>query len=173
MHDLILKIMHDKLGILIKKKVEYIDLIILTNFTRSTGITDIFYKLPDTDFTIGLQIQGDTLKHLMMCEPNKNLNSKNILFSKKIVEKKLWFYDFSKNPPTLLVGKGRDKYKNGLQINETTTFCEYDNGQFLYLTKSLKDFRTKSINDLVDYIEKELRFLIKNKDEIIKIAKEI
>jgi len=173
MHDMILKMMHERLGNLIKKRVKDIDLIILTNFTRSTGITDMFYKLPETDFTIGLQIQGDTLKHCIMCNPNKGLNTKNILFSKKLVEKKLWFYDFSKNPPILLDGKGRDKFKNGLQINETTTFCEYENGQFLYLAKSLKEFQTKSINDLVDFIEKEFKHLIINIDEIIKIAKEI
>jgi hypothetical protein len=170
MHDMLLKIMHDKLGELIMKKIKNSNLEIKTNFTRSTGITDIFYKLHGTNYKIGLQIQGNTLKHCFMCNPN--LHKNNIAISKRLIDSKLWFYDFSSNPPKLLNGKGRDKNKNGLNIDDTRTFCEYDNAHFLYLTKSLKEFEDKPIIDLVDFIAKEFKYFINNKDKIIKIVNE-
>jgi hypothetical protein len=170
MHDMLLKIMHDKLGDLIMKKIKNSNLEIKTNFTRSTGINDIFYKLHGTNYTIGLQIQSNTLKYCFMCEPN--LYKNNIAISKKLIDSKLWFYDFSSNPPILLNGKGRDKNKNGLKIDDTRTFCEYDNAHFLYLTKSLKEFEDKPIIDLVNFIAEEFKQLINNKDKIIKIVNE-
>lgn len=169
MHDLILKAMHERLGFLIKNKINNPNLKVETHFSRAEGITDIFYDIKNTDFIIGMQIQGNTLKHCMISKKIES-NLKNIELSKKLVEKKLWFHDFSKNPPNLMSGNGKDKHNLGLKIdNSNEIFCEYTKGHFLYLSKSLKEFKTKSINDLVNFISIEFKNLIKNNDEIIKL----
>jgi hypothetical protein len=171
LHDFILKNMHDSLRILLNEKLNDRNVEIRTNFTRGNGITDIFYDLKGTNFTIGLQIQGNTLKHCIFSKA-KESNLKIIEYSKQIVNKKLWFYDFTKNPPELLSGKGKDANNLGLKIENTNEiFCEYSRGHFLYLSKSLNAFQSKSIDDLTDYILNEYSFLMKNKDEILKIIK--
>lgn len=172
MHDLILKAMHERLGFLIKNKINDPNLRVETHFSHTHGITDIFYHINNTDFIIGMQIQGNTLKHCMISKKIES-NLKNVELSKKIVENKLWFHDFSKNPPQLMSGKGQDNNDLGLKIdNSNETFCEYSNGHFLYLSKSLKEFEGKSIIDLVNFIAEEFKHLINNKDKIIKIVNE-
>lgn len=172
MHDLILKAMHERLGLLIKNKINNPNLKIETHFTRAEGITDIFYEIKNTDYIIGMQIQGNTLKHCMISKKIES-NLKNIELSKKLVEKKLWFHDFSKNPPNLMSGNGKDKNNLGLKIdNSNEIFCEYSKGHFLYLSKSLKEFEDKPIFDLVNLIVEEFKQFINNKDKIIKIVNE-
>jgi hypothetical protein len=169
LHDFILKNMHERLGLLINKKINDPNVEIKTSFTRSTGITDIFYDLKDTDFTIGMQIQGNTLKHCMFSKKNES-NLRNIECCKQIVNKKLWFYDFTKNPPELLLGKGKDSKSLDLKIENTdVTFCEYSSGHFIYLSKSLNEFKSESVDSLGEYIFKEYKYLIKNIDEILRI----
>lgn len=170
MHDMILKIIHNKISVHIRKVLENEDLKIDSDFSRSTGITNVFYNIFQNKFFIGLQIQGNTLKHCFYCT-DANLNKINVQISRKLALEKLWFYDFSIDPPVLLSGKGKNK--DNLRINDKTTFCEYNNGHFVYLTKSIVEFSDKSINDLIKFIVDEIKHIFKNEEKIINIIKQI
>jgi hypothetical protein len=60
-----------------------------------------------------------------------------------------------------------------LKIEGTNeTLCEYSNGHFLYLSKSLDEFESKSIDSLINYIVNEYMYLTNNKDKIMEIVKQ-
>ncbi|WP_297867782.1 PD-(D/E)XK nuclease family protein [uncultured Flavobacterium sp.] len=171
LHDMILKNIHNKIGVIIGSKIKNSEVIISSDFSRSTGITNVFYNIFDNKYFIGIQIQGSTLKHCFYCTDVKH-NKINIEISKKLAKEKLWFNDFSINPPILLSGKGQDKNNNNLKIDEKTTFCEYSNGHFIYLTKSISEFSNRSMNDLINFMLQEMNYAFKNENEIIKIIKQ-
>jgi hypothetical protein len=171
LHDMILKNIHNKIGAILASRIKNNSVIISSDFSRSTGITNVFYNVFENKYFIGIQIQGSTLKHCFYCTDVK-LNKSNIEIAKKLAKEKLWFNDFSKNPPKLLSGKGQDKYKNDLKIDEKTTFCEYNNGHFIYLTKSISEYSNRSINDLINFMLEEMNYAFKNQSDIIKIIKQ-
>ncbi len=166
LHDMILKNVHERISMILKNKFNSHDIEINSDFTRSTGISDVFIKLTK-EFNMGLQLQGNTLKYFFSCHKKDNLSQKNITICKQLVEKKLWFYDNSTNPIALLSGNGRNKSE--LKINETTTFCGYDNGHFIYLTKSVSHYKDKTIKSLIEFIVNEINDAIKKKEVILKL----
>lgn len=169
LHDMILKNIHNKIGVILRSKIKNNAVKISSDFSRSTGITNVFFDVYENLYFIGVQIQGNTLKHCFYCT-NEKLNDKNIEISKKLAMEKIWFQDFSSTPPILLSGKGRAKDK--LKIDDKTTFCEYNNGHFLYLTKLLTDSSYKNINDLTETLVNEINYAINNQEKIKDIIKQ-
>ncbi|RAR73780.1 PD-(D/E)XK nuclease family protein [Flavobacterium aciduliphilum] len=170
LHDMLLKNVHERISMILKNRLTKENIIVSSDFTRSTGISDVFITLTN-EFKMGLQIQGNTLKYFLCCDKSDNLSKKNIAICKQLVEKKLWFYDNFANPITLLSGNGRNKTE--LQINETTTFCEYDKGHFIYLTKSISEYKNKTIRDLIEYIVSEINNAIGKKQDIVNLINQI
>lgn len=179
LHDLILKLAHQKISNLIKEKLatefgsyivdDFKDLqgkkgtvYVSHNFSRSTGISDVKICVSGSQ-TIGLQLQGNSLKYVA-----ENFNSKkgetNKLFSFQLHEKKLWFFDQLKNE--YLSGNGRDKnlvveISDSNQRKNKTSFNSYGLN-FIYLNMDVSHFAQKSIGDLVDFICSETKRVLEN-----------
>ncbi|MCA1762546.1 MAG: PD-(D/E)XK nuclease family protein, partial [Flavobacteriales bacterium] len=152
LHDLILKLAHQRLGELVRQKLvdrsanfvrSYKDLtqpgsmVISTNFTRSQGLTDIRFNIKGK-FHMGLQLQGNSLRYL--CEVyDKNYSSRNKDFARALYQEGLWFNDNSGNK---LSGRGRD---GELRIDDSTTFNSYG-WNFIYLKKDMSEYHETSID---------------------------
>jgi serine/threonine protein kinase len=179
LHDLILKLAHQNISYLIKEKLSnefkpYIvedfndflgikgNIFISHNFSRSTGISDVKICISGNQ-TIGLQLQGNTLKYVSEVFKAKNAK-KNKDFAIKLLEKKLWFYDKENND--FYGGNGRDKnlvveiidHKNDIK---RIAFNSYGLN-FIYLNKDVSNYAEKSIDELVDFICNEAKRVIDN-----------
>jgi hypothetical protein len=169
LHDLILKLLHQKISESLLSKVSKIkelkivdnindllnqkgNILITSGFTRSSGISDIKICVGN-NILLCLQLQENTLKYGVEVF-SKDLISKCKEYADILVENKLWFYDFDKNDPELLSGNGRNK-KMYILGNENKKFNSYGD-TFIYLNKDMSSYREKTIDDLTTFISNEV-----------------
>jgi hypothetical protein len=171
LHDLILKLAHQKIGDLIKNKLEQDssnkfevfenysnpnfkqgNIFITNGFTRSTGFTEIKICLAKNQI-IGLQLQGNTLRYLTEVFSGKK-KEQNKRFAFNLIEHEIWFYDCNGK---LLEGQGRN---NVLAIKDTSQNFNSYGLNFIYLYKDVSEYSRKSINLLVEFIADEIKKVI-------------
>lgn len=177
LHDLILKLAHEKIGALIKNilnndssnqyrisekhpKDEFKsgNIYITNGFSRSTGITDIKICI-DKNQVIGLQLQGNSLRYLTEVFGKNELKEQNRQFAYNITKDKLWFYDENGK---LLSGKGRNKE---LVISNSGEVFNSYGLNFIYLNLDVSSYANNSIISLVEFIVNEIKRVIKNIDK--------
>lgn len=177
LHDLILKLAHEKIGALIKnilnndssnqyrisekhpKDVFKSGNIYITNgFSRSTGITDIKICVDSKQF-IGLQLQGNSLKYLTEVFGDKKLQLKNKDFAFNLLNDNLWFHNENGK---LLSGKGRNKE---LVISNSGEVFNSYGLNFIYLNLDVTNYANNSIISLVEFIVNEIKRVIENIDK--------
>jgi hypothetical protein len=178
LHDLILKLAHQKIGLLIEEQLStnFKNLIehdytkfkdgtkkifIDHSFSRGSGISTVSVLIKENQ-AVSLQLQEGSLRYFSAL--HKKGGNTNINFAKKLVEKKLWFYDLDGE---LLSGNGR-KNKDILKINDSTIFNSYGLN-FIYLNKNVSEYNDKPISDLVDLICGEVKRVIDNFDKFEKL----
>jgi len=175
LHDFVLKLSHSYIQNIISDKLNNTDLKynrLDSAFSNSTGITTIGFKIGNSKFNIGLQLQGLQLRYFLLAEKNKK--EENTQLAKKLYESKLWFHDIETGIP--LEGNGRSaKLKEfGMTDNEgkAKVFCEYSDGIFLYFYKDLSKKETGySINELVDLIMLSIQKIKENEQQFLTLIK--
>lgn len=177
LHDLILKLAHEKIGALIKNilnndssnqyrisekhpKDEFKsgNIYITNGFSRSTGITDIKICI-DKNQVIGLQLQGNSLRYLTEVFGKNKLKVQNKQFAYNIIKDKLWFHDENGK---LLSGKGRNKE---LVISNSGEVFNSYGLNFIYLNLDVSSYANNSTISLVEFIVNEIKRVIENIDK--------
>ncbi len=177
LHDLILKLAHEKIGLLIKNILsndstdqyrifEYYpkdefksgNIYITNGFSRSTGITDIKICVDAKQF-IGLQLQGNSLKYITEVFGAKKLQLKNKDFAFNLLNDSLWFHNEN---GTLLSGKGRNKE---LVISNSGEVFNSYGLNFIYLNMDVSSYANNPIITLVKFIVNEIKRVIENIDK--------
>lgn len=177
LHDLILKLAHEKIGALIKNilnndssnqyrisekhpKDEFKsgNIYITNGFSRSTGITDIKICI-DKNQVIGLQLQGNSLRYLTEVFGKNKLKVQNKQFAYNIIKDKLWFHDENGK---LLSGKGRNKE---LVISNSGEVFNSYGLNFIYLNLDVSSYTNNSTISLVEFIINEIKRVIENIDK--------
>lgn len=192
-HDLILKYAHNKISEIIKEQIKPLNdkfnktvadsfdslennqIYISSSFTNSTGISDIKICIAE-NFIIGIQLQGESLRYNTEVKNNpkikqdefENFIEKNKKFARNLFKTKLWFVDRLKNNIPLL-GNGNNEQLS-ITEGEDRAFCTYNKGLFIYLYKDIKDYNTKPIRNLVDFIVNEIQYVYQSIDEIRKCS---
>lgn len=183
-HDLFLKYAHSKISDLIKEQIKPLNekfnktfsesfkdlknnqIYISSSFSNSTGISDIKICIAE-NFIIGIQLQGKILRYYTEVVDEEDIE-KNIKFAQNLLINKLWFVDrFCNN--NLLLGNGNSE-QLFITTGENRAFCTYDKGLFIYLYKDIKDYNTKPIRNLVDFIVNEIQYVYQSIDEIRKCS---
>ena len=177
LHDLILKLAHEKIGALIKNilnndssnqyrisekhpKDEFKsgNIYITNGFSRSTGITDIKICI-DKNQVIGLQLQGNSLRYLTEVFGKNKLKVQNKQFAYNIIKDKLWFHNENGK---LLSGKGRNKE---LVISNSGEVFNSYGLNFIYLNLDVSSYANNSTISLVEFIVNEIKRVIENIDK--------
>jgi hypothetical protein len=177
LHDLILKLAHEKIGLLIKNILsndstdqyrifEYYpkdefksgNIYITNGFSRSTGITDIKICVDAKQF-IGLQLQGNSLKYITEVFGPKKLQLKNKEFAFNLLNNGLWFYNEN---GMLLSGKGRNKE---LVISNSGEVFNSYGLNFIYLNMDVSSYANNPIITLVKFIVNEIKRVLENIDK--------
>ena len=177
LHDLILKLAHEKIGALIKNilnndssnqyrisekhpKDEFKsgNIYITNGFSRSTGITDIKICI-DKNQVIGLQLQGNSLRYLTEVFGKNKLKVQNKQFAYNIIKDKLWFHDENGK---LLSGNGRNKE---LVISNSGEVFNSYGLNFIYLNLDVSSYANNSTISLVEFIVNEIKRVIENIDK--------
>lgn len=177
LHDLILKLAHEKIGSLIKNILsndstgqyrifEYYpkdefksgNIYITNGFSRSTGITDIKICVDAKQF-VGLQLQGNSLKYITEVFGAKKLHLKNKDFAFNLLNDSLWFHNEN---GILLSGKGRNKE---LVISNSREVFNSYGLNFIYLNKDVSSYANKPIITLVEFIINEIKRVFENIDK--------
>jgi hypothetical protein len=173
LHDFILKLAHSYIENLISielKKNNLIEKRLYSAFTNATGMTTVEFNIGKSEFYIGLQLQGLQLRYYLLSSKKQ----KNIQLAKRLFEEKLWFHDIVTDIP--LEGNGRSKKikELGLTDNEgnSRTFCEYNDGAFLYFYKDLSKKQSNceySINEIIELIMLSIEKIKENEQKIITL----
>lgn len=188
LHDLVLKLAHSNLSHLLEEEVKTKSNLLETyhphtNFTNSTGITEVSTRLyeykNDEDKTknkhidIGIQLQGNQFRYYL--SSSSNMKDINIELAKRLLKDGIWFHNIKTNKP--LLGKGRSNRKNAkvldIEGNERV-FCEYSNGGFLYFYQDLyHNHQIPTIEEIVNLFISSLQHYEANKTHIKKIFDDI
>jgi hypothetical protein len=166
-HDLVLKLIHDRISKILNEKLEIAPRRCEAEFSNSTGMTSIDYFLGEGEkFIIGLQLQGNFLRYYLLKKEASVTENQNLAIS--LFQNKLWFHDIISNEP--LLGNGRRKEDfNELGMNDRA-FCEYGKGIFLYFYKSLDVSNNNLlIKDVIDLMVNSIEHFHKNKAEMLKL----
>jgi len=179
LHDLVLKLAHSKIEYLLREslKIENIEVNRFeTSFTNSTGISSVEIKISEKySFCIGIQLQGNQFRYYVQTHKGEDIK-RNERLSVELFNNQLWFYDIDTNQP--LKGNGRrvEYYKNlGLKDGSgCRSFCEYNNGGFVYFYKELnKQGETLLISDIISLFVRSLKHFIKNRTQILDMLEKI
>jgi hypothetical protein len=173
LHDLVLKLIHHKIAKEVEIRLSEVGLQLRrseSEFTNSTGVTSVDIILEES-FIIGIQLQGNQFR-LYTIHKDAKINEQ---FALELWRNHLWFYDLSTQKA--LNGSGRRKsyfQSNGMKdkLGNNRSFCEYNQGIFLYLYKDLSlEEGTLSINKVVDLFVQYLSHLNSRKNELIAATK--
>lgn len=183
LHDFILKLVHDKIRVLIKNQLSNSNGIeFWSGFSRQEGITDIKFKVeykkedmnPYEHYLV-IQLQGASIKYgveVKFEEPEikKEAIEKNILLANKLYkENNLWFFDIETS--VKLKGKGRNKGKLKYEDGDGGfgVFNSYSDGSFIYLTKKIENPETLDVKEIIDLMVKSANHIRFNKDKFQEI----
>jgi hypothetical protein len=184
LHDFVLKLAHDHLAKLIADNIkkhctELIEsydnfkgldngVLVHSGFSRSTGLTDIKIHLGKNQL-IGLQLQGNTLKYYVETLESSNVEQ-NIVFAKKLVEKKKWFFNKSSEGGKILYGNGEQKE---LWLDKYCfSFYSYSQMSFIYLSKDIKNitpFSQMTAHELANYMSEDVVSVLNEIDNYKKL----
>lgn len=177
-HDLILKLVHQNIALIIKKELRKNgrtlvrnfgefknagDVCISQGFTRSTGITDAKFCI-QPGFYLGLQLQGNTMKYVAEVF-DQSLVERNVQFSRNMIESEIWFHETVNDQKLLLSGRGRDK---NLIINERTRLNSYGNS-FLYLNKDMRKIENLTNGLIASIMVEEVERVLNNLEKFQKL----
>jgi hypothetical protein len=182
LHDFILKLVHDKIRVVIENELaESKGIELWSGFSRQEGITDIKFKVSDFEKkTINyeqylvIQLQGTNIKYGVEVKYDPKTKNeaieKNKLFAKNLYqENALWFYDEEKN--LKLSGNGRNKkeLKYEDKSGNTGIFNSYTDCSFIYLTKKIETPETLHVKDIIDLMLKSTNHIKTNLDKFQEI----
>jgi len=197
-HDLFLKMAHQEISTQVIEEIGKIDqclknkrdqssfksifdFSVYHGFTRSTDLTGLiilFYKNEKFNLVLGLQLQGNQFKYYTEMFPKIKSGmegpiKQHILFAKELEKEQLWFKSNSINSKLKLDQDkdGNDKKGLGKGRSNSHEFCEYNKGLFLYHYDVLNN--ENNTLDIVDGFTKATEHVLKNKNQIIKIAETI
>jgi hypothetical protein len=176
LHDFVLKMVHSRIGEHLKTAFKNKNILAHrfdTDFSNSTGISSVDVKIDETNFNIGLQLQGNQLRYFVYSK-DKKANQK---LAVQLFAQKIWFYDID-NPNIALEGQGRSPYFKSLNIldnqGKKRVFCEYEDGGFVYLYKQLDPQQESlDVKYIIDLFVRSFEHYYQNKAEILRIIKEI
>lgn len=172
-HDMVLKILHANICIILKDKWEKknpeskLTLSYHSDFTNSTGLSSIELIIEEK-FAIGIQLQENHLKYFVECKMESGINQ-NTEWAQNLYKEQIWFYDFETDEKKPLKGNGR---KENPKVDPASAnskhFCSYSKSTFLYLYKDLNESKDNpmSVDELTDIIIRDLSNVIDNENKI-------
>lgn len=177
MHDLVLKLAHSYIEseLISEFKSNNIEVNKFeTAFTNSTGISSIDVEIvKNSSFYIGIQLQGNQFRFYLATSKSENIKL-NEKLAIALFNSKIWFHDLENTSP--LIGKGHRKdYYSKLGINsDSTSFCEYGKGGFIYLYKDVyKNNQMPTIDKIVKMFVSAFKHYEAKKPEIVRILNQV
>ena len=185
LHDFILKLVHDKIRVIIKNQLGKSNGIeFWSGFSRQEGITDIKLKVGEKinrekkkiDFEqyVVIQLQGTNIKYGVEVKYDPKTKTEAIETNKRFAknlyqENTLWFYDEEKN--IKLTGKGRNKEELSYleKDGDSGVFNSYTDCSFIYLTKKMENPETLDVKEIIDLMIKSANHIIVNLDKFNEI----
>lgn len=184
LHDFILKLVHDKIRVVIENELaESKGIELWSGFSRQEGITDIKFKVSDFEKkTINyeqylvIQLQGTNIKYGVEVKYDPKTKNeaieKNKLFAKNLYqENALWFYDEEKNLKLTGNGRNKEELKYEGKGGNTGVFNSYTDCSFIYLTKKIETPETLHVKDIIDLMLKSTNHIKTNLDKFQEIFK--